>query len=1118
MKLRLLFFFSCGIGLFFWMMIFPIKEQAQIKIEPTKTNNSIVSDQFKINQRAIDLSFDKIQDGNLSRFKSEIREIQEEAKGKNRHSRFIVKTLSNKTDGNSLEITLRFTQEAESNLLAKTAIQRAAAKWGAYIGRIVDVPQDKLSITVDIDFAKSAFGVPFQTIGTIAKTTMTPVYLISTQAAPFSALWEDRYYSYEHQRIVQQKFTTTTIPTDIGNTSFFIWTQGIYKALNYSSFREYQHFVAFNSAIKYDFDPSDGIDPDKFDFEALVSRELGRLLGFISTVGVREINPKPESGLFGLNPAAPTMWDWFRFRPGVTIEDFSSALRLQRAGGEQVFFTGDLEVPLASGDADAADWEGLNPDWLRDGRAAGHWRDDALTGQYIGIMDEKYLPGERGGLTATDLTALSYFAYRINPEATVMEVLSVDDGSREQILPPNNAIIVNRLTPARAPFTVESVRVQLPSLADGSSTAGKRLRVVVFADTSRSGHPPANPQYLVDRTITISALAESRMLEVMLPQPVTVISGDLYVGVQAVDGDLSFAVDTNGELKNRSFTSTNNGASFQPLQVSGSSANMVIRAVVNSKFNAVSNRLPEVASISPDAASPGTGFKLTVFGQNFFPDSADAAGVRYKSVIRINGQDKVTEFLSLKQLRTEISAADLAGLNKVVVTVATTMPNGVVESAPIELALSPNAPLPILTRIDPPVVATSSQETKVFIFGRNFTAESVARLNGSNRSSRFINSTKLEATLPASDFATASNGEISVLTPSPGGGSSNAMAFRVAGCSYKLSKDSLTLGAARRFDENSELNLNGILLNTEDHCPWTASSNADWIVLADPRGKGRAPIGFNVLNNPDAAARTGTVTIAGQTLSINQVGAPTAVSSASYGLGSSPEGMTSLFGVNLAKSTQFATTQPLPTNLAGTTLTITRLGGGQPQLAPLFFVSPNQINFVVPTANDGTPLPPGGLGAFLSVYVDGQLTADGYILLSPVFPALFSADASGKGLAAALVLRVKANGTQSYEPVVEFNQAQNKFVARPIDLGPEGEKVFLVLFGTGIRGRTQLSAVTARVGGINSPVLYAGPQGDFAGLDQVNIELPRQLVGRGEVDVTCMANNFGANSVKVVIK
>ena len=75
------------------------------------------------------------------------------------------------------------------------------------------------------------------------------------------------------------------------------------------------------------------------------------------------------------------------------------------------------------------------------------------------------------------------------------------------------------------------------------------------------------------------------------------------------------------------------------------------------------------------------------------------------------------------------------------------------------------------------------------------------------------------------------------------------------------------------------------------------------------------------------------------------------------------------------------------------------------------------------------------------------------------------------------------------------------FIATPIDLGPETDAVYLVLYGTGIRFRTGLAAVTASIGGANAGVLYAGGDTGLTGLDQINVLLPRSLAGRGEVDV-----------------
>jgi len=119
-------------------------------------------------------------------------------------------------------------------------------------------------------------------------------------------------------------------------------------------------------------------------------------------------------------------------------------------------------------------------------------------------------------------------------------------------------------------------------------------------------------------------------------------------------------------------------------------------------------------------------------------------------------------------------------------------------------------------------------------------------------------------------------------------------------------------------------------------------------------------------------------------------------------------------------------------------------------------------------------------------------------------------------VASAVALRVKADGSQTYEPVSRWDGS--KFVSIPIDLGPASDQVFLILYGTGLRYRSSLSAVSVRLGGINSEVLYAGAQGSFAGLDQINVRIPRGLTGRGEVDVNLTADGQTANTVRVNVR
>jgi uncharacterized protein (TIGR03437 family) len=50
-------------------------------------------------------------------------------------------------------------------------------------------------------------------------------------------------------------------------------------------------------------------------------------------------------------------------------------------------------------------------------------------------------------------------------------------------------------------------------------------------------------------------------------------------------------------------------------------------------------------------------------------------------------------------------------------------------------------------------------------------------------------------------------------------------------------------------------------------------------------------------------------------------------------------------------------------------------------------------------------------------------------------------------------------------------------------------------------------------------VVGAAPQGEFVGLDQVNLgPIPRVLAGRGEVDLVLTVDSKPANTVKVNIR
>ncbi len=242
------------------------------------------------------------------------------------------------------------------------------------------------------------------------------------------------------------------------------------------------------------------------------------------------------------------------------------------------------------------------------------------------------------------------------------------------------------------------------------------------------------------------------------------------------------------------------------------------------------------------------------------------------------------------------------------------------------------------------------------------------------------------------------------------------------------------------------------------------------------------------------------------------VNAVTSVSAASFAANSplATESIAAAFGSNLATSTEIASTLPLPTELAGVSLKV-KDSAGMERLAPLFFVSPTQINYQIPP---GTAVGPAGVTVTNGI----DVTAAGAVEIASVSPGLFSADASGQGIAAAIVLRVKENGTQSYEAVARYDAVQNRFVAEPIDLGSGGDQLFLVLYGTGLKFRSALSAVSCSIGGESSEVLFAGEVPGFVGLDQINARLSSALAGRGEVDVVISVDGKAANTLRVAIR
>ena len=222
----------------------------------------------------------------------------------------------------------------------------------------------------------------------------------------------------------------------------------------------------------------------------------------------------------------------------------------------------------------------------------------------------------------------------------------------------------------------------------------------------------------------------------------------------------------------------------------------------------------------------------------------------------------------------------------------------------------------------------------------------------------------------------------------------------------------------------------------------------------------------------------------------------------------SAESIASYYGSNLTSTTVSASVLRLLASLGGVSLQV-KDSTGIVRLAPLFYVSPTQINFEVP------PGTASGQVTFTVVSSNGSVVDTSTGTVVAVAPALFTADSTGRGVAAALAVRlVLAGGVQSSTPI--FQCSNGTCVSVPINLGID-TPTSLSLFGTGIRNRSAQDKVSVAIHGISVPVQFAGPQGGFVGLDQVNVSLPLTLRGSGESDLVLTVDGVVANTVRVNI-
>jgi uncharacterized protein (TIGR03437 family) len=214
-----------------------------------------------------------------------------------------------------------------------------------------------------------------------------------------------------------------------------------------------------------------------------------------------------------------------------------------------------------------------------------------------------------------------------------------------------------------------------------------------------------------------------------------------------------------------------------------------------------------------------------------------------------------------------------------------------------------------------------------------------------------------------------------------------------------------------------------------------------------------------------------------------------------------PGSLGAIFGAGLTNGvTLSAPGQPLPTNLGGVEV---RIDGTS---APLFFVSPGQINFQLPRniAATTTLLSSGTVQsstATLEVFRDGQLIRAAAVQVAPVQAGVF---ALAGGAAAAL-------DAITFAPA-PFNARQ-----------ANGQPNILALFLTGLGADVTdndgnvNTQVQATLSGQATTVQYAGRAPGLVGVNQINFQFPANLAA-GTYNLVVTRNGFASNVTTIAIR
>ncbi len=295
-----------------------------------------------------------------------------------------------------------------ANAAALTAFQRAAQEWENYIS-------SPITIYLSADLSTSDNGVAFgsNTIGATGFTTYDnyndinlPYDTVRNALAAHASQPGDGILAYLPTQAQISAQTPSGASLDTTTLGIIRSNQRALGLLSATDTRP-DASIVFNSGFTFDFDSTDGIDPNKIDFQTAAAHEIGHALGFLSDVDDFDTVP-------GLASDNLTTLDLFRFptnhAPTNNLE-FETFARELTPGVPSVTSDTSVQYAMSTGAVNG------------DGHQAAHWQDDFLlqggnltVGPLIGIMDPTLPAGTSEYVGTADVRAINLIGYDVVPE------------------------------------------------------------------------------------------------------------------------------------------------------------------------------------------------------------------------------------------------------------------------------------------------------------------------------------------------------------------------------------------------------------------------------------------------------------------------------------------------------------------------------------------------------------------------------------------------------------------------------------------------------------------------------------------------------------------------------